>query len=400
VFIYRGFLITFGLRRNETMATYLEKKAKTLIKKNTLVDSWFLHRYQLNPYRGCEHACIYCDGMHEKYNVQSNFSQTIEVKSNTLDLFYTEYPKLDRTNMLLLGSGVGDIYQPAERLFEFARTILLHISEEPIPLHILTKSELVQRDLDILSAIAQQVPVILSVSFCSIYEEDTAFFEPHCASIQNRLALLKMAKEQGLSTGVMLLPIIPMITDSKEHLEAFFQTITNLGVDFCSVGTLTLKKGRQEQYFLQHFSKTYPDQAAIYHTIYPGNPYGNPVWERVAPIYTHAHRIQQHYRIPPRIPKPIFENQFSTNTTVAILLSHISALLQLKGIERNSYAQAAYHIMKLKESLPNLAQHNLLSRIPSVGSVTEKMIREYLTTGTISYYDSLMKEWSTPSNLV
>src|SRR6056297_240071 len=129
-----------------------EIKAKTLLNESRKIDSWFLSKYNMNIYRGCQHACVYCDGRSEKYQVQGDFGKSVTVKINAPELLHHELDeKLSnnqkKSGFILIGDGVGDIYQPVEKDYQLTRKILSIINGYQIPIHILTKSTLIERDL-------------------------------------------------------------------------------------------------------------------------------------------------------------------------------------------------------------------------------------------------------------
>jgi len=135
-----------------------EIQAKSLLRKHKKIDSWFISRYGLNPYRGCIHNCAYCDGRDPKYNVEGEFGKEVCVKTNAVQLLEKELsPKGKRKPLkkayILPGGGVGDLYQAVEEKYQIGKKILQVIYKYNFPLHVLTKSVLVERDLNLIKEI-------------------------------------------------------------------------------------------------------------------------------------------------------------------------------------------------------------------------------------------------------
>ena len=147
------------------MVEFVEIKAKSVLQKQKYRDNWFWSRYNLNPYRGCQFACNYCDAITEKYLVHEDyrdFSRIIHVKRNAPEVLEREVKKLKRDVVAM--SGVTDPYQPAEKKYGLTRKLLENLAEHKFPVHIITKSDLVLRDVDLLREIVQQTWCTVSLT--------------------------------------------------------------------------------------------------------------------------------------------------------------------------------------------------------------------------------------------
>jgi DNA repair photolyase len=220
---------------------YHEVAAKSLLRRSVMVDPFFLGRFGSNLFRGCEHGCLYCDGRAERYYVSGTFDRDIEVKSNALALAGRELDLMREPGFLFIGGGVCDAYQPAEERYALARGLLLLCQERRVPVHVLTKSTLVERDFDVLSAINRDTRAILSFSIALGEERQRAIFEPGAAPLAERWRLLRRAREAGLGTAVMAMPLLPGLSDQPEHIEALLTRAAEVGVDFVCAGGLTLR---------------------------------------------------------------------------------------------------------------------------------------------------------------
>jgi len=371
--------------------TIREIEAKSLLRKQKKIESWFLTSYGMNLYRGCRHNCVYCDGRAEKYQVDGEFGEDVVVKVNAIELLQKELdPKRKRTpfkkGYVGVGGGVGDSYQPIEKKYELTRKTLQLLYEKSFPVHILTKSTLIRRDIDILKQINKKTRAIVSFSFSSVDDEISAIFEPGVPPPSKRLETIKMLKEEGISCGMYLMPVIPFITDTREKMEETVRKACDADIDFIIFGGMTLKEGRQKDYFMNVLNNHFPELTVDYYTIYRGDKWGSATGDYYNSINLMFNTIAKTYKMPMRIPLSLFKDILSKNDLVVVLLEHIDYLLKLQG-KKSPYGYAAYSISQIKTPLSGLEYH--LREIRGVGSFTEKIIKEILKTGTSSYYESL-----------
>jgi DNA repair photolyase len=369
-----------------------ELEAKTLLRIHKKVDSWFLSRYNMNLYRGCSHNCVYCDGRAEKYNVEGEFGSVVSVKINAVDLLRKELTSTRRRTMLkpgyiLLGGGVGDSYQPADQTYQLSRKTLELLKENKFPVHILTKSLLVKHDLDLIQQINKKTRAIVSMSFSSVDDQISSLFEPGVPPPSKRLALLKQFKQTGIPCGMFLMPVIPGVTDTVEKLDESIKAAHDLGLDFIIFGGMTLKDGRQKTYFSETLQKHYPDLVPLYHTLYHGNEWGQPVPEYFQSLNAAFSLLAKKYAIPKRIPPRLYTDMIDENDRVIVMLEQLDYLLKLEG-KPTPYGYAAYQISQINQPLSSMIYE--LRNIKGVGPTTEKIIQEILKTGTSSYYEKML----------
>jgi len=179
-----------------------EIKAKSILRKHKRIDSWFISCYGMNLYRGCVHNCVYCDGRNEKYQVKGVFEEEIEVKTNAIDILRRELrPSLRKKPMkkgyIMLGGGVGDSYQNIEEEYRLTRQALQLLNNYKLPVSILTKSTLIERDIDILKQINEQSRILISFSISSSDDEISRIFEPNVSLPSERLQTIKKLKKEG-----------------------------------------------------------------------------------------------------------------------------------------------------------------------------------------------------------
>lgn len=372
--------------------TIREIEAKSILRKYKKIDSWFISHYGMNLYRGCTHNCVYCDGRSEGYYVDGEFGENVTVKVNAIEVLRRELdPKRKRTpfkrSFIMVGGGVGDSYQPIEKKYQLCRKTLQLIYEHDFPIHILTKSTLIKRDIDILKKIREKNRVIVSFSFSSVDDEISAIFEPGIPSPSERLKTLAFFKNERFVCGMFLLPVIPFITDIPELMEESVRKASEVGLDFIIFGGMTLKEGKQKDYFFNVLNKCYPNLIIKYQNIYKGSKWGNATGEYYSLLNQRFYSITKKYKIPVRIPLHFYKDILSENDLVIVLLEQIDYLLKLKG-NSSPYSYAAYSISQLKEPLSSMKGN--LQKLKGVGKTTEGIILEILETGSSSYYEKLL----------
>jgi DNA repair photolyase len=254
------------------------------------------------------------------------------------------------------------------------------------PVHILTKSTLVERDLDVIKRINRQNRTLVSFSFSSTNDEISAVMEPHVPLPSERLKTLALLKRNGIACGMFLLPVVPFITDTPEMIAESLRKAHENGVDFVIFGGMTLKDGRQKEYFNNLLRERYPKLIVKYEEIYKANEWGQATEEYYNTINSVFNELSRKYRIARRIPPEFFRDILSDNDLVTVMLEHIDYFLRLEG-RHYSFGKAAYAISKLKSPLS--AIKSTLREINGVGEKTEKIILEIMDTKDSAYYNSL-----------
>jgi DNA repair photolyase len=347
----------------------------------------------MNLYRGCQHNCVYCDGRAEKYRVDGIFGEDVVVKINAVDILRKELdPTRKRTpfkkGYIGLGGGVGDSYQHVEKKYELTRNTLSLLHEKRFPVHILTKSTLVKRDIDLLKQINKDSKTIVSFSFSSVDDEISALFEPGVPVPSERLQTIKMLKKEGIATGMYLMPVIPFITDTRQQMEHTVQKAREAGINFIIFSGMTLKEGRQKEYFYTILKKHYPNLITKYHRIYRGNTWGNASTHYYNTINNMFYSIAKQYQIPLRIPHHLFVDVVDENDLIIVILEHMDYMLKMQG-KKSPFGYAAYSLSKITQPLSTIKED--LQKLQGVGKITEQIIHEILQTKTSSYYESLLK---------
>jgi DNA repair photolyase len=193
----------------------IEERARSIISRNDSPDVAF--EQSINPYRGCEHGCIYCYARpsHGYLNLSAglDFETKLFAKTNAAALLREELGKAGyRPSPINLGANT-DPYQPIERRYRLTRSIIEVLDAHDHPLTIVTKNALVERDLDLLVPMARRNLVHVFVSVTSLDNQLAAKLEPRASAPHRRLAAIERLNGAGVPCGVLVAPIIPMLTD-------------------------------------------------------------------------------------------------------------------------------------------------------------------------------------------
>jgi DNA repair photolyase len=198
-----------------------EERARSVITRNDSPDVGFSQ--SVNPYRGCEHGCVYCFARpsHAYLDLSPglDFETRLYAKTNAAGRLREELAKKGyRPAPIALGINT-DAYQPIERRYRVTREVLEVLAECRHPVSFVTKSAMIERDLDLLAAMARERLVTVYFSITTLDNRLAARMEPRASAPHARLRAMRSLSEAGVPVGVMVAPVVPMITDSElEHI--------------------------------------------------------------------------------------------------------------------------------------------------------------------------------------
>src|SRR5437763_1189785 len=196
---------------------FLKDDTRTIINYNDSPDVGF--SASINPYRGCEHGCIYCFARpnHEYlgFSAGLDFESKILVKENAPDLLRRELLSPKWAPQVIAISGVTDAYQPIERRLQLTRRCLEVLVEFQNPVVIITKNELVTRDINLLGKLAGIDGALVFISVTSLDSELARELEPRASQPGRRLAAIEALSRAGIPTGALVAPVIPGLTDHE-----------------------------------------------------------------------------------------------------------------------------------------------------------------------------------------
>lgn len=208
---------------------FFKDHSQTVISRNDSPDVGF--QASLNPYRGCEHGCIYCYARptHEYlgFSAGLDFESRIMVKEDAPELLRAEMSSPKWQPQVIFMSGVTDCYQPVERKLKLTRRCLEVLAEFRNPVFIITKNQLVTRDIDLLSELARHNAAAVWLSITTLDSELRKVMEPRTSPPVARLAALRELSNAGIPVGVNVAPIVPGLTDHE--MPAILKTAAEAG---------------------------------------------------------------------------------------------------------------------------------------------------------------------------
>ena len=229
--------------------------------------------WTINPYRGCQHACIYCFAreFHRElgYNPGEDFNTRIIVKVNAAQVLREQLRSPSwKHEPIVLGTAC-DPWQQAEARYGITRDILKGLLAHQNPVSILTKSTLIVRDADLLSALADVADLQVNFSVGTLSEEVWKRVEPETPRPLKRIEAMGRLAALGISAGVMLAPIIPGLSDDPASLEAVIKAAAEHGARHVTPITLHLRPGSRE-WFMPFLREAYPYLEQRYAHLYKG----------------------------------------------------------------------------------------------------------------------------------
>jgi DNA repair photolyase len=259
------------------MPNYIQ--VKSILNKKKTRDSWFLDEYTINPYSACSFNCLFCYTQGSKWGI--SMAEQVSVKANALEILEKQLllrSKKQQYGFIVISSST-DPYLHFEKDTLLTRNMLELIHKYRFPVHIITRSNLVLRDLDILHKINQdailpkdladklKTKVLITFSFSTIEQHVASIFEPGATLIADRIEALSCCLKVGFMSGISLMPLLPFISDTSENLEKTFSLFSSLGVDYVLPASLTLfgnEKGDSKQLMYRAIEKHYPHLLSKY----------------------------------------------------------------------------------------------------------------------------------------
>ncbi len=228
----------------------------------------FKGSYTIDPYQNCQFGCKYCD---------SSYDDTVFIKSNAVEIFKKEASTLKK-GRLIIGS-VHDPYQPVEKSIQLTRELLIVAKDYDIPIHILTKSTLIKRDIDILKKMHD---VIVTITIFTLDERISNLFEPFVPSPNMRFQIVSELQAHEIKTGIAITPVMPYITDNA--IEQLLCVSSANNANHIIHKHLELK-GDQKQIVINLIRKLDPKLPSLYEQLY---------YERYAPCDAYIVEINKH----------------------------------------------------------------------------------------------------------
>jgi DNA repair photolyase len=249
-------------------------QVKSILNKTKRRDPWFLDDYTINPFSSCSFNCLYCYIRGSKYG--ENLEDKLSIKTNAVELLEKQLSlraKKSQFGIVVLSSAT-DPYLHFEKEIGLTRQILEVILKYRFLVHVITKSDLVLRDLDLLKEINEKAilptdlslvlkhKVFVTFSFSTTDPSIARIFEPGATDPNKRLQTMNTINKSGLLTGVSMMPLLPYISDTGSHLEEMFQSFKEHGAQYVFPASITLfgnGPSDSKTLVLRAVGKHYPD---------------------------------------------------------------------------------------------------------------------------------------------
>jgi len=255
-----------------------EVKAKTVLNRHKKRDDWFLDDYSLNPYQLCEINCIYCYIRGSRYG--GNSEDGLSAKINAPSILEMELRRRFRKKEygFIALSSATEPWMGIEKRYGLTRRCLEMIAKYRFPVHCLTKSTLILRDLDLLNEIDKNAIIpndlkkinrgtLITFSLSTLDRRIARIFEPSAPKPEERLETLQKVKEAGFYAGIAYIPVLPFISDSDENLEEMVKTAREFDVDYIFAGALTLYGAGKEIYY-RVLERNFPELVPEYRKLF------------------------------------------------------------------------------------------------------------------------------------
>ena len=244
-------------------------EARTIISSRPENGQWFGINYNMNIYKGCSHGCIYCDSRSDCYGVE-DFDR-VRAKRNAMEMIRRELRTKRKKGVVGTGA-MSDPYNPLEKEHNLTRGALEIIDSLGFGAAIATKSSLILRDTDILRQIAQHSPVIVKITVTAARDELSRKVEPGVSVSSERFRAIKELSEAGIFTGVLLMPVLPLIEDTEENISEIIELAHKNGAKFIYPAFGVTLRNNQRQWYYTKLDELFPGLKAKYISTY-GNSY-------------------------------------------------------------------------------------------------------------------------------
>jgi len=216
----------------------------------------------MNLYRGCQHQCIYCDSRSECYQIE-DFDHDVLVKANAIDLLRHELAGKRVLGTIGMGS-MNDPNMPTEAEVQLTRRAMEVIAGFGFPVHVITKSDLVLRDIDLLEEINRKTYAAVTFTVTTANDALSKRLEPGAPVSSRRLAALRSLRRRGLLSGITLMPVLPFIEDNEENIRRIVTLGAENGAMYILPAFGMTLRDRQRVYYYDRLDRLFPGLRLCY----------------------------------------------------------------------------------------------------------------------------------------
>lgn len=236
-------------------------QAKTIVSQYIENNSWFGLNYNMNIYKGCCHGCIYCDSRSQCYGI-TDFDR-VRAKDNAIDIIAKELRKKRKKGVIGTGA-MSDPYNPLEKELRLTRKALEQVNLFNFGISIATKSPLITRDIDILKKINTHSPTLVKITITTFDDNLCKKIEPNVAISSERFKAIKKLTNNGIYTGILLMPILPFINDNEDNIRNIVRKAHECGAKFIfSYGMGVTLRQNQREYYYENIMKIFPEKKLV-----------------------------------------------------------------------------------------------------------------------------------------
>ncbi len=261
-------------------------QVKSILNKKKQRDPWFLDDYTINAYSGCSFNCLYCYIGGSKYG--TNMEDKLSIKSNALELLDKQLFNRSKKGQygIIVMSSATDPYLQFEKEKQLTREMLKLILKYRFPLHLITKSDLVVRDFDLLQQINEiailpldlqqkmRKKVLVTFSFSTLDDAVGKMFEPGATPPSLRFATMRETLKAGFHSGVSLMPLLPYISDTTLNFDHMFNSFKSISIKYIMASSITLfgnDTADSKTLVLRAIEKYYPHLLLKYQKFFSAN---------------------------------------------------------------------------------------------------------------------------------
>ncbi len=244
-------------------------QAKHIISHYSNGQHWFGWNYNMNIYKGCCHGCIYCDSRSECYQVY-DFEQ-VRAKENALGIIDNDLKSKRKKGIVGTGA-MSDPYNPFEKEYQLTRGALKLVLKYQYGVGILTKSDLVLRDIDLFKAIKKQKEAMVNFTITTFDDSLCKIIEPNVSLTSERFKAIKILADNQIFTGVLIWPILPFINDHEDNIRNIIKEAKRNGASFVIPYFGVTLRQNQRDYFFNQLDKKFPGLKDRYIHVF-GNQY-------------------------------------------------------------------------------------------------------------------------------
>lgn len=311
-----------------------ETELKSVKRAIMFADTYFVSKFGFSPYRGCQHACAYCDGRAERYYVEGVFDEDIEARVNAAEILDITLSKSREFGIVGVSSGVSDAYQPIEAKYRIMPGVIDVLIKHRYPAYVMTKSALALRDIEKWKELNEVAGATLFVSLTMLDDDISRRFEPGASLPSKRLEMIRAFKQAGIGVVVLAMPFMPRITDGPQQVEALFKELKALDVDAVMPGGMTLRPGCQKDHFFDLIQSYDSSLVGFYKNLYrENNMSGSPIQSYIVEQAKAIDAIQRRHGLLDIVPHHLYKDRLQIYDEVWVLLTHMLKIYSRRGVD-------------------------------------------------------------------